>query len=161
MAPLAIQHSGTRTGILSPSRRDGIVPIAFGVDDSRGVSRYAGREIHRVGVGAIAPDIHQVRARLKRVEWSAVRVVGGLGEVGGGDGVAGSSRCGFPVQVSFKIGVATRMNCRSIGGIVRVQTFDCLPLIGHTVVVGVGAGSAGVDNGKAADAIFIDIIIAL
>ena len=56
-------------------------------------SGYAGREIDRMRVGAITLSVHKIGARLKRVKGCAVGVVGGLGEVGGGDGVAGSLNC--------------------------------------------------------------------
>ena len=53
MAPLSVQGTGTGTRVLCPAGGDGIVVVAFGVDDSRGVSRYAGRQIDGVGVGAV------------------------------------------------------------------------------------------------------------
>ena len=81
MAPFAIQGSGTRAGILSPSGRDRIVPVAFGVDDSRRVAGYAGREVDGMCVRAVTHCIHQVRARLEGVKGCAVTVVGGLGKV--------------------------------------------------------------------------------
>ena len=81
MAPLAVQGAVTRTGVLSPGGGDRIIPVAFGVDDSRGVAGYAGREIDGMRVGAGAGCVHQVRARLECVEGRAVRIVGGLGEV--------------------------------------------------------------------------------
>ena len=93
MAPLAVQRSRAGTGILSPSSGDRVVPVAFGVDDARGVTGYAGREIDRMRVGAGAGCVHQVRARLKGVKGCAVRIVGGLGEVTHSDGVAGGGVC--------------------------------------------------------------------
>ena len=88
---------------MSPSGGDRIVPVAFGVDDSRGVARYAGRQIDRVGVGGRALCVHKIRTRLEGVIGCAVGVVGGLGEVGGGDGVAGyrlSGRVSFHFECS-------------------------------------------------------------
>ena len=81
MAPLAVQRSRTRTGILSPGGRDRIVPVACGVDDSRRVAGYAGREIDGMGVRAITLSVHKIRARLKRVKGRAIGSVGALGKV--------------------------------------------------------------------------------
>jgi len=90
LAPLAIECSRTRTGILSPGGGDGIVPVAFGVDDSCGVSCDAGREIDRMGVRTGTGCVHQIGTRLERIERGAVGIVGGLREVCSGDGVAGN-----------------------------------------------------------------------
>ena len=93
MAPFAVQGAGAGAGILSPSGSDGIVPVAFGVDDSSGVAGYADPEIDRMRVRAITLSAHKIGARLKGVKGCAVRIVGGLGEVCSGDGVTGLSAC--------------------------------------------------------------------
>jgi len=92
LAPFAVQGSRTRTGILSPSSGDRVIPVAFGVDDSRGVAGYASSEIYGVSICAVTGHIHQRRITREGIEGRAVGVVGGLREVCGGDGVTGSER---------------------------------------------------------------------
>ena len=53
LAPLSIQGAVTGARVLCPACGDGIVVVAFGVDDSCGVSRDTGGEIDGVGVGAV------------------------------------------------------------------------------------------------------------